>query len=112
MLCAYICLFNRMVGVSFQASTAYKESILEGTASPISYGLKERIIRLVGSASDTTVLSMYRYGPHILPVYENAENVQFLTKQYVLQTICIVPHYATFFWHTSLRSSFPLSICC
>jgi len=34
-------------------------------------GIKERVLRFCGNQSDATLLSIEKYGGHIIPVYED-----------------------------------------
>jgi Family of unknown function (DUF6739) len=72
----------RIVGIGLQSSNGYRDSILAGTEPPINAGNKQRVIRLAGRESDTTQLSMIRYGSHLLPVFEQPENVKKLVKRH------------------------------
>jgi Family of unknown function (DUF6739) len=87
----------RVVGIGFQSSTDYRDAILAGSEPPVHYGLRERVIRLAGSASDTTLLSLFRNTSHIIPVYENPDEVQFITKRFWYSGRYFV------FWHVDKR---------
>lgn len=53
-----------------KASASYNRAIKAGTEPPLD-GVQERVLRLCGRESDTTLLAIERYGEHIWPVYEN-----------------------------------------
>jgi hypothetical protein len=61
----------RMVHLTFKSQMKYKKRVLAGKEPFLRSMEMERIIRLAGLYSDCTMLSVQRYGQHILPIYED-----------------------------------------
>ncbi|OQS03514.1 hypothetical protein THRCLA_04177 [Thraustotheca clavata] len=62
---------------AMKVSRVYKENVLTGKEPPL-HGIQERILRLTGTASDASEVSMARYGAHILPVFKDPEKMGYL----------------------------------
>lgn len=62
---------------SVSAALSYSKSVFAGHEPPVR-GIQERVIRLAGTVSDVTEVSMARYGAHILPVYEQPALIRHL----------------------------------
>ena len=57
------------VSLGLKASDAFRDRVRLGK-EPMFTGVEQRVIRLCGRLSDVTEVSLERYGPHILPVFE------------------------------------------
>ena len=62
----------RLVDITQEAGEDYRRRCLNAT-EPLLTGVKERVIRLVGTESDVTNLSISRLGFHIVPIAEKPE---------------------------------------
>jgi hypothetical protein len=71
----------RLSSVSLRVKDDYKKKIKNGDETPFD-GLKERVVRLCGSKSDVTVVSLQRFRDHIFPVYEFPHKVKYLVRQH------------------------------
>eukprot|EP00927_Polykrikos_kofoidii_P078227 TRINITY_DN7507_c0_g1_i1.p1 TRINITY_DN7507_c0_g1~~TRINITY_DN7507_c0_g1_i1.p1 ORF type:complete len:531 (+),score=51.14 TRINITY_DN7507_c0_g1_i1:94-1686(+) len=60
----------RLVEIGTRATEAYKNDVLRGR-EPLFNAPTERVIRLIGSDSDVTSVSMQRHGLQIVPVFED-----------------------------------------
>lgn len=57
------------VSLGIRGADAFRERVKLGK-EPMFNGVSQRVIRLCGRQSDVTEVSLVRYGPHIVPVYE------------------------------------------
>lgn len=65
----------RGVTATMRAASVYSDRVLSGQEP--TYGLlTERVVRLCGLSSDVTLLSIQRYGRHILPVFERLDHMR------------------------------------
>lgn len=71
----------RTVSLSIATAQEFKERVRDGH-EPLFRGVSQRVIRLCGRTSDTTALSLARYGPHIVPIYERADDVRDLVYEH------------------------------
>ncbi|OQR90112.1 hypothetical protein ACHHYP_05806 [Achlya hypogyna] len=62
-----------------RVSQDYADNVLSGKEPPL-YGVQERILRLTGSASDATEVSMARYGAHIFPIFKDPTQLRYLVQ--------------------------------
>jgi hypothetical protein len=69
------------VTLSLAATQRHREAIERGTLAPL-HNVNECVVRLCGSISDTSAVAMARYGPHVLPVFEEPEKIAPLIKTY------------------------------
>lgn len=66
----------RMVNLGLKAREEFRARALAGRQPPMPF-VTEHIVRLCGEASDTSVLSLERYGrEHILPVLEHPKKIE------------------------------------
>ncbi|KDO25020.1 hypothetical protein SPRG_09750, partial [Saprolegnia parasitica CBS 223.65] len=66
-----------IMGGAMRVSRDYSKNVCSGKEPPL-HGVQERIIRLTGSASDATEVSMARYGAHMLPVFKDPHKMRYL----------------------------------
>jgi hypothetical protein len=63
----------RMVHLTFKSQEKYRKRVQAGKEPFLKNMNMERVIRLAGLYSDCTMLSVERYGQHILPIYEDPD---------------------------------------
>lgn len=86
----------RFVGIGGEAVDEVEAAIRSGK-EPMLHGTPERVVRLAGTDSDVTWLSMQLYGPHILPVVEDptawpvARRVPHYSKNFTRPCMWTVP---------------------
>ncbi|GMI30436.1 hypothetical protein TeGR_g13704, partial [Tetraparma gracilis] len=71
----------RVSSVTLRARQEYSKGIENGDVPPLAC-VKEKVVRLGGSKSDVTVVSLDRYADHLLPVYEDPSKVKYLVKRH------------------------------
>ena len=59
----------RAISRSLRVGDLFAAKVQRGLEPPLS-GVPERVIRLCGQNSATTIVSLQRYGPHILPIFD------------------------------------------
>lgn len=71
----------RVAGIAREARRTYCERVLSGREQPLPVR-GGRVVRLAGTQSDVTELSLIHDGEHLLPVYENPELINSLIQHH------------------------------
>lgn len=75
-VCVHVWLIRHVKSVLTASAQQHKERVRLGKEPPLS-GIEGRVIRLCGSHSPMTQVSLMRMGEHIMPVYEQPPKVMF-----------------------------------